>query len=91
MGGLSIGDGAVIAANSVVTKSVPPYAIVGGNPAKIIKYRFQENIIAQLLELRWWDKSVEWIKHYAELFYDEDSTRLENNISNLILHKDENL
>lgn len=55
--GLNIGDGAVIASGSVVVKDVPPYAIVGGNPAKIIKYRFEEDIIEKLLDLSWWDYS----------------------------------
>ena len=53
--GLTIGDGAVIGSGAVVTKSVPPYAIVAGNPARIIKYRFPEETIAKLLEIRWWD------------------------------------
>lgn len=52
--GVTIGDGAIIAARAVVTKDVPPYAIVGGTPAKVIRYRFSEEIIEQLLELRWW-------------------------------------
>lgn len=53
--GISIGDGAVIAAQSVVTRDVPPYAIVGGNPARIIKYRFSDDVIARLLSSSWWD------------------------------------
>ena len=55
MSGASIGDGAVVAARSVVTKPVPPYAIVAGNPAKVVKYRFDEATIKDLLELKWWD------------------------------------
>lgn len=54
MRGVSVGDGAVIAARSVVTKDVPPYAIVAGVPARIIKYRFEPEIIAELLRLGWW-------------------------------------
>lgn len=55
MDNIEIGNGAVIAAGSVVTRSVAPYAVVGGNPAKLIKYRFSEKIIKDLLELRIWD------------------------------------
>ena len=58
---LVIGDGAVIAANSVVVKSIPPYAIVGGNPAKIIKYRFSEKIIESLLRIKWWNWDIDKI------------------------------
>ena len=54
-GGVTIGDGAIVAAHAVVTKDVPPYAIVGGVPAKIIRYRFDEATIRELLDLRWWD------------------------------------
>ena len=52
--GVTIGDGAVVAARSVVTKDVPPYAIVGGVPAKVIRYRFEPEIIAALLDAQWW-------------------------------------
>jgi acetyltransferase-like isoleucine patch superfamily enzyme len=55
MSGVNIGDGAVIAANSHVVKAVPPYAIVGGNPAQLIKYRFDEEVIANLLTMKWWE------------------------------------
>ena len=54
-GGVNIGDGAVVAAHAVVVKDVPPYAIVGGVPAKVIRYRFDEATIKELLELKWWD------------------------------------
>ena len=55
MGGVSIGHGAIVATRAVVTKSVEPYSIVGGNPARHIKYRFDEETRAALLRIRWWD------------------------------------
>jgi len=55
MSGVTIGDGAVIAANSTVVKDVPPYYIVGGNPATLIKARFSPAIVELLLKLQWWD------------------------------------
>ena len=57
--GINIGNGAVIGAGSIVTKNVPDYAVVGGNPAKIIKYRFHENIIERLMETKWWNLPLE--------------------------------
>jgi len=54
MGGITIGDGAIIANNSHVVKNVEPYSIVGGNPARLIKYRFTEEQINKLLTIRWW-------------------------------------
>jgi acetyltransferase-like isoleucine patch superfamily enzyme len=62
MSGINIGDGAVIAANSHVVKDIPPYSIFGGNPAVLIKKRFDDNIIELLLTLRWWDLSVDQIR-----------------------------
>ena len=67
---LTIGDGAVIAADSVVVKDVPPYAIVGGNPAKIIKYRFSEKIIESLLRIKWWDWDIDKIHDNFKYFND---------------------
>lgn len=73
--GIKIETGAVIATGAVVTKDVPPYAIVGGVPAKIIRYRFEQNDIDFLLKLKWWDKDEEWIKEHAEDFEDIKTLR----------------
>jgi len=62
--GINISDGAIVAAGAVVTKNVPPYAIVGGNPAKIIRYRFNEEIIEKLLTLQWWKYSPKTLEEY---------------------------
>jgi virginiamycin A acetyltransferase len=67
LSGISIGDGAIVAAGSVVTKDVPAYAIVGGNPARIIKYRFSEEVIRQLENLRWWDWPMDKILKHKSL------------------------
>lgn len=66
MPGIKIGDGAIIAAKSVVVSDVPPYTIVGGNPAKIIKQRFTDEIIKTLLEIAWWNWDIKKISQNLE-------------------------
>ncbi|MBD0778833.1 CatB-related O-acetyltransferase [Maribacter sp. ANRC-HE7] len=68
MDGVTIGDGAVIATGAIVTKDVPPYAIAGGVPAKVIKYRFSKDIIDRLLEIKWWDFSDDEIQKNIDFF-----------------------
>ena len=63
--GIKIGNGSIIAANSVVTKDVPEYSVVGGNPAKVIKYRFDDDVIAALKKLDWWNHDPSKILHVA--------------------------
>ncbi len=66
MPGVNIGNGSIIAAGSVVTKDVKPYSMVGGNPAKLIKMRFDENKISELEDLKWWDESIESISNMID-------------------------
>ena len=69
-GGINIGTGAIIAAGSVVVKDVPPYAVVGGNPAKLIRYRFTEQNIQMLLTSEWWHWPIEKIIKNVDGFSD---------------------
>lgn len=71
LSGINIGNGAIIAAGSVITKDIPPYAIAAGNPAKIIKYRFNEGIINKLQEINWWNWPIEKIKLSQTFFNTE--------------------
>lgn len=68
MGGVNIGDGAIIAANAFVNKDVPPFAIVGGIPAKLIRFRFDDNIIQELLKIKWWELDPSVLQEKINLF-----------------------
>ena len=77
MSGVTIGDGAVIANNSHVIKDVEPYSLIGGNPAKLIKYRFKKDQIDKLLKIQWWNWDIDKIKSNFDLL-------LSDNINNFI-------
>ncbi|MEO1070123.1 MAG: CatB-related O-acetyltransferase [Cyanobacteria bacterium J06638_6] len=80
MPGVQVGDGAIIAAQSVVTKAVPAYAVVGGNPAQIIRYRFDAAAIEVLLEIQWWNWDIEKITRYLPAICGTDLDALEKTI-----------
>jgi acetyltransferase-like isoleucine patch superfamily enzyme len=71
--GVNISDGVIVATGSVVTKDIPAYAIVGGVPAKVIKYRFEENIVLKLLDFKWWNKDIKYLKNNFKKFQDINS------------------
>lgn len=70
IGGVEVHDGAVVLAHAVVTKDVPPYAIVGGIPAKVVGYRYDEDTISFLMRIKWWNRDKTWLRDNWELLCD---------------------
>jgi len=101
MSGITIGDGAVIATNSHIVKDIPPYSIYGGNPAKLIKYRFNQQIIDKFIELKWWDLPDKTINKILPLLQKEPSLEMfdtiysyieaDKNITPIIDHRREDI
>ena len=82
LSGITIGDGAVVGAGAVVSHDIPPYAVVVGNPARIVKYRFDSSMIEFLLQVRWWDWSAKKIREWQELLMDvEGQSRFREHLS----------
>lgn len=75
--GVTIGDGAVIGAGSVVTRDIEPYSVVVGSPAKVIKKRFKDDVIARLLKVEWWDFPIGIIRDHFDLFDDNPEITIE--------------
>ena len=73
LGGVQVGDGAIVGAGAVVTKDVPPYAVVGGVPAKVLRYRFAPDVIDALLEIAWWDRDEQWLRDNLDAMTDVDT------------------
>jgi lipopolysaccharide transport system ATP-binding protein len=78
LSGVKIGDGAIIGANSLVTKDVEPYTIIGGNPAKVIKKRFSDRQIKNLLNIKWWEWSDKKIKENLSFICSSDVNKFIN-------------
>jgi virginiamycin A acetyltransferase len=78
MPGIKIGHGAIIAAKSVVTKDIPPYNIFGGNPARLIRPRFSDAVIKELLEIAWWDWEIAKITRHLDKIVAADVEALRN-------------
>ena len=76
MPGVHIGDGAIIAADSVVTKDIPPYCIAGGNPCRVIRQRFDEELTSYLIDLKWWDWESDKIFRNMEALCSGDLTKI---------------
>lgn len=72
LAGVTIGDGAVIGARSIVTKDVPPYAVAAGAPAKVVRYRFPGELIQRLLDLKWWSLPEALLREHIQLFSTSD-------------------
>lgn len=83
MSGVTIGDGACIACNSVVTKDVAPYTVVGGNPAKLIKFRFEKDIIDKLLKYKWWELEEKYVDEISPLLCSNNFSLLFKTIDNI--------
>lgn len=84
MPGITIGDGAIIATNTTVTKNVPPYSIVGGNPSQLIRKRFNDHQINSLLEMKWWNWNIDLITQHVQLLTNNNIDELINVYTKII-------
>lgn len=85
LSGVTIGNGAVLGAGSIVTKDIPPYSIAAGNPAKVIKTRFPDRVIEQLIAINWWDWPDDKIRRNRKFFETDFSKNISQNIHDIIV------
>lgn len=83
MPGVNVGDGVIIAAKSVVTKDVAPYSVIGGNPARLIKKRFADDVINLLLQIKWWDWDIQKITKNIPILCNHDADQLKKLLSDI--------
>lgn len=84
MPGIHIGDGAIIGTNSVVASDIPPYCIAAGNPCKVIRKRFDDELIDLLLQLKWWDMHIEEINRLMPMLTNSDTESLKSGIKQIL-------
>ena len=84
MPGVQVGDGAIIGANSVAAGNIPPYTVVAGNPAKAVRKRFDDELIALLLDFKWWDKSIDEIHQLIPLLGSSDFDYVKTEIRKMV-------
>ena len=82
--GVHVGDGAIIGLNSVVSNNIPPYTIAAGNPARVIKKRFDDELIDLLLKLKWWDKTINEIQRLIPLLVCSDLEKVKRELRKLV-------
>ena len=82
--GVHIGDGAIIGANSVVGSDVDPYTIVAGNPARVLRKRFDDELIDLMLRFKWWDKSIEEINALLPILTSSDLDTVRKKLKELL-------
>ena len=82
--GVHVGDGAIIGLNSTVTHDIPPYTVAAGNPARVIRRRFDEELTGLLLRLKWWNKSIDEIQRLIPLLTCSDLEKVKRELRNYI-------